>query len=421
MKFATLLALATSLVASAQASSSCTETGGNWYCDETSKIIYKGIGFSGSYSDVTAMDESSGSCSSETVSFSGTLSPLDEELSVHFRGPLKLLQFGVYYPASSSNAKRDDDEDCTTTQHVHHKHVKRATAIVTQTVFVNQKGQTVTSSATLTPSTAEVVASSSSSKASKSSASLSSSSTSTAAAGDWERVSYYVPGSTTNCTFLNHYGGTGSGVWSSAFGNSLSYANSDASSGASEATPLDEVTVGDDVEYLIMSGTECGSDSESGDCGYYREDIPAYHGWNGAEKIFVFEYEMPTGDSSGNNGDMPAIWMLNAKIPRTLQYGSSDCSCWTSGCGELDLFEILSAGSSKLISTLHDKQGGSGGGSSNYFTRPTSSSQKAAVIFTDGEVHIMTLDSDTSFGSTLDSDTVSTWVAETGTEVTISS
>jgi hypothetical protein len=32
--------------------------------------------------------------------------------------------------------------------------------------------------------------------------------------------------------------------------------------------------------------------------------------------------------------DEPAIWMLNAQIPRTTQYGPSDCSCWESGCGE---------------------------------------------------------------------------------------
>ena len=52
------------------------------------------------------MDEDSGSCSQETKTFSGKLAPLDEELSAHFRGPLKLLQFGVYYPSSGSNNKK---------------------------------------------------------------------------------------------------------------------------------------------------------------------------------------------------------------------------------------------------------------------------------------------------------------------------
>lgn len=34
--------------------------------------------------------------------------------------------------------------------------------------------------------------------------------------------------------------------------------------------------------------------------------------------------------------DQPAIWMLNANIPRTIEYGLADgnCNCWESGCGE---------------------------------------------------------------------------------------
>ena len=92
------------------------------------------------------MDENTGKCTQQLYSFSGNLSPLDEELSVHFRGPLTLLQFGVYYP--SSNSKRQiDDQDCNV-KHVHHKH-KRATEVVqvTQTVFVDGNGNTVTSQA----------------------------------------------------------------------------------------------------------------------------------------------------------------------------------------------------------------------------------------------------------------------------------
>ena len=121
------------------------------------KVIYKGIGFSGSYMDVTNMDENTGKCTQQSYSFSGNLSPLDEELSVHFRGPLTLLEFGVYYPSSSGNSKRQiDDQDCNV-KHVHHKH-KRATEVVqvTQTVFVDGNGNTVTSQA-LQTSTVESV------------------------------------------------------------------------------------------------------------------------------------------------------------------------------------------------------------------------------------------------------------------------
>ncbi|KAH3685520.1 hypothetical protein WICPIJ_003507, partial [Wickerhamomyces pijperi] len=74
------------------------------------------------------------------------------------------------------------------------------------------------------------------------------------------------------------------------------------------STALDEVTIDSNVEYIIMSGSDCSDDSV-GDCGYTRSDIPAYHGFAGNTKIFVFEFEMPTAtDSSSTNYDMPAIW-----------------------------------------------------------------------------------------------------------------
>ncbi|CDK29777.1 unnamed protein product [Kuraishia capsulata CBS 1993] len=454
MRFSASVLLATvSAMVSSVSASSCSYVDGNYYCDSVSAVVYSGIGYSGSYSDVTDMDEDSCSCSQETVKFSGTMSPLDEELSVHFRGPLQLLQFGVYYPSGSSAKKlAKREEECTTTAHVHHKH-KRAYEYVevTATVFVDQHGNTITKSesSTLTSSssssaeTSSTEASStesstessseasstqaSSTESSESSASASSTessatSSSTYSAGSWERVSYFEPGSTDNVTFLNTLGGTtSSGTWSSCFGNSLSYCASNGEDASSSAEALNKVTIPSDTEYMIFSGSDC-SDSSVGDCGYYRSGIPAYHGFGGASKIFVFEFEMPTASSSesdSSNYDMPAIWLLNAKIPRTLQYGDSSCSCWSTGCGELDLFEILSSGSDKLISHIHDGQGDNGSksggaGSQDYFDRPTSSSLKAAAIFENGEVHIVVLDDDTDFGSSLDSDTVSTWLDVTG-------
>ncbi|ODV96342.1 hypothetical protein PACTADRAFT_67771 [Pachysolen tannophilus NRRL Y-2460] len=452
MKLSTSVLLTVLAGIKAVSATSCSYVSGNYYCDEVTNIVYEGIGYSGSYTDVTDMDETSCDCSTDTASFSGTLSPLDEELSVHFRGPLKLLQFGVYYPSDSSSSKKvkrdDSDDECTTTQHVHHAH-KRAVSTeyidVTATVLVDQYGNTITTAATsatsdVSDSSVTVVYSESSTEAittSEPAYSTESSSTSTSSSSDssssststsgWERVSYYEPGSTTNVTFMNNLGGVnGSGTWSTCFGNSLSYCNSDGTTAASEAVALDEVTIASDVEYIIFSGSEC-SDTSVGDCGYYRSDIPAYHGFAGASKMFVFEFLMPTESTVSDtteNYDMPAIWLLNAKIPRTTQYGT--CSCWATGCGELDLFEILSAGEDKLISHLHDGEGDNGtsdggGGSQDYFARPTSSTMKAAVIFYDSEVHITVVDNSTSFESTIDSDTVSDWLSESGTTVTISS
>ncbi|QEL60844.1 hypothetical protein CJJ09_002964 [Candidozyma auris] len=374
MKSSALVAMAASV---GLVSAACDFIEGNYYCSKTNKVAFQNVGFSSSYQDVTSMDE---------------------------------------------NSDAEADEDCSTTKHVHHKHVKRATAFVTQTVFVDQYGNTVTSTATPSTAAGESYETTQTNTASVSSnggaPSAPPTSTSNAQTGDWVRSSYYKPGTAENCTFLNHHGGSGSGVWSSALGNSLSYANSDNSGGASSPQILSDVTIESNTEFVIMSGLKCGDDSENGDCGFYRKGIPAYHGFSGDTKLFVFEFLMPSDGSKGFNADMPAIWALNAKIPRTLQYGEATCSCWKSGCGELDLFEILHSGSDKLIAHLHSGQGSNGsgyggGGSQDYFERPTENSIKAAVIMTGKEIVIKIVDDD--FDSVLTADTVDGWLDASGT------
>lgn len=137
-------------------------------------------------------------------------------------------------------------------------------------------------------------------------------------------------------------------------------------------------------------------------------------GFDGAEKLFLIEFEMPSdGTTGGTNADMPAIWMLNAQIPRTIQYGAADCSCWTSGCGELDLFEVLDSGDIRMKSTLH---GNVAGGDSDYFTRPTSGTMKAAVLMINENVHIVVLSSDYSFQQVLSENIINTIVTESSTQ-----
>jgi hypothetical protein len=63
-------------------------------------------------------------------------------------------------------------------------------------------------------------------------------------------------------------------------------------------------------------------------------------GFDGPDKIFVAEFQMPLDGTEGFNADLPAIWLLNANIPRTLQYGKAECSCWQSGCGEFDVSPV---------------------------------------------------------------------------------
>ena len=150
-----------------------------------------------------------------------------------------------------------------------------------------------------------------------------------------------------------------------------------------------------------MSDKECEGDS----CGYSRPGTVAHHGFAGAEKAFFFEFQMPDdGQYSENKYDpvnMPAIWMLNAQIPRTLQYGSADCSCWTTGCGEFDIWEVLAPGDKRMKSTLH---GNNQGGSSDYFDRPVDKTIKGAMVMKNNDIYVKILDDSTEFGSSMGSD-----------------
>jgi Tos1-like cell wall protein len=92
----------------------------------------------------------------------------------------------------------------------------------------------------------------------------------------------------------------------------------------------------------------------------------------------------------------PAIWFLNAQIPRVGQYLTG--TCWLSGCGELDTFEILSPNNTRLIATLHDS---TGRGFSDYFERPVELYTKAAVLMYNDSVTIQILPSDFHIGTSI--------------------
>lgn len=131
----------------------------------------------------------------------------------------------------------------------------------------------------------------------------------------------------------------------------------------------------------------------------------------------TIQFQMPdTGETSEDAYDpvnMPAIWMLNAQIPRTLQYGNADCSCWTSGCGEFDIFEVLASGDSRAKSTLH---GNRARGDSNYFDRPVDAPIKFGVIMYDDNIHIKILDSSMEFPSVMDEATINDILGSTLTQ-----
>lgn len=315
-------------------------------------IAFQNFGFTGYYYDVESfLNIDSKKCSCKLLDdftvFEGTNSPLNEEVSVHLRGPLTLELFGAYYADDLSS-------------------------------------------------------------------------------GTWQRISYYNANNQTadNVTFL-----TNAGDDSPCLGKALTYAGANGTAAADEPTILEaDNLVNSNQEYAIFSNITCPDSSSSGSCGVYRDGIPAYHGFYGVTKMFLFEFQMPEATvNSTAYYDMPAIWFLNAKIPRTSQYSSSaSCSCWNSGCGELDIFEVMnSTETTHLYSTIHDYQGTSdinnGMQADAYFTRDTSSTMKGGVVFgTDGTITVFMLD-DLTISSSLDAETVTGWVSSEEEVKTLSS
>lgn len=102
--------------------------------------------------------------------------------------------------------------------------------------------------------------------------------------------------------------------------------------------------------------------------------------------------------TTGTGNDQPAIWLLNARIPHTAQYHA--CNCWRTGCGELDVFEVLAPGGDKVSTSVHaayagPNGGGGGVGDANYFARPVDRDApvRVAVVLDGGRgevgVHVL--------------------------------
>lgn len=120
-----------------------------------------------------------------------------------------------------------------------------------------------------------------------------------------------------------------------------------------------------------MTSTVC----KAGVCdGFFRGT--ANKGWDGS-KMLVVNFEMPS-----DAANPPAIWGLNGQIVRSAQYG---CNCRgqgsPGGCGEIDIAEVLQAGSNQAISEIYSFKGATGSGNGNFFPRPTSGASTIAAIF----------------------------------------
>lgn len=231
---------------------------------------------------------------------------------------------------------------------------------------------------------------------------------------NWNRVAYYDADSQAaeNVTFL-----TNAGKDSPVLGKALSFAGTDGVSSSSSSSVLAKDTlVGSGGEYSIFSNVTCPKSGYNKACGVYRSGIPAYHGFSGATKMFLFEFEMPTETKSNSSSfefyDMPAIWLLNDQIPRTSQYPTkANCSCWASGCGEFDIFEIMNGTErNHLYSTFHTFQGiedlGTGIQANGYIARDTSSTMKGGVVIDSDGNTVVFVSNSTTFDETLNAETV---------------
>ena len=88
----TILFLTTLKGATAQAcaAGAASEIQGNWYCFEVTAITYANFPGVGSYEKITDMDADTRDCSSVRYDYSGSLSPLNEEV-----GWFSLMLFGL--------------------------------------------------------------------------------------------------------------------------------------------------------------------------------------------------------------------------------------------------------------------------------------------------------------------------------------
>lgn len=289
---------------------------------EVDQIWFANVGFNGYY-DIVEHVAGNSECECYIMEddyhyFEGSNAPLNEPLSVHFRGPLILHKFAFY----TSDAFYADE--------------------------------------------------------------------SSSSSSDWTRAAFYNDSDTSsasNVTFMTHEGDS-----SDCLGKAICYADDTGIGAADNATILAEDTlIESDDEFIIFSNISCPDSSVYDTCGVYRDGIPAYEGFYGDVKMFLFEFEAPTetqtNSSSFSAYDMPAIWLLNSKIPRQSQYPTnSNCSCWASGCGEFDIFEVLNGSTTgQFFSTFHTFQGVSdietGLTQDAYIARDTNSTMIGGVVF----------------------------------------
>lgn len=316
------------------------------YSNIANLLQFENLGYNGRYypvSEIEALNSKDCKCSKDMenpVVFDGPIAPLNEEVSVHIRGPLNLLKFGWYHSESYKFGNTD---------------------------------------------------------------------------GNWTRGAFYdaLEATAENVTFLGNVG-----FENVCLGQALIHVDETGISKANDSTILGNVTIPSNYELTIMSDLECSGK----ECGAFRPDSEAYHGFYGTNKMFLFEFNAPSDlreEDNVNktwNYDMPAIWLLNAQIPRTSQYPlNPNCSAWNSGAGEFDIFEVMNVTErNHFFSTLHDFQGtddiGTGIQNFGYLERTPGAVMKGGVVFgEDGSASVF-LSNSTSLDSSISNNDLNDWL-----------
>ncbi|RHY24957.1 hypothetical protein DYB32_008597 [Aphanomyces invadans] len=159
------------------------------------------------------------------------------------------------------------------------------------------------------------------------------------------------------------------------------------------------------AEVNIMQASRCTADS----CLGYFPPTYGLHGWGGS-KIFVTKVRFGAGG-------IPAIWILNAQVLRSNQYG---CNCRgradPGGCGELDVAEAIYAGTNTIATHNYFLNANPSPGHDTWTTRPTNGAATFVTILDEasGSIKILKFgDSDYKYFDTdeLSNDNVAKLVA----------
>mgnify|MGYP003362317359 FL=1 len=139
--------------------------------------------------------------------------------------------------------------------------------------------------------------------------------------------------------------------------------------------------------------------------------------WKVTVSFTVMVFSEENKKNKTGDYDMPAIWLLNAQIPRTSQYPlNGNCSAWNTGAGEFDILEVMNdTERNHFYTTIHDYQGTGllevGLQMTAYIERTPDAVMKGGVVFGSDGTATVFLSNSTTFGDTINSSDLSSWLA----------